>query len=34
MLTEVKPEGGSVMDGAAFARGRAFVPGEDRFLTE
>ena len=31
MLTEVKPEGGSVMDGAAVARGRAVVPGEDRF---
>ena len=30
MLTEVKPEGGGVMDGAAFLRGRALVPGADR----
>lgn len=30
MLTEVKPEGGAAMDGAAFLMGRALVPGEDR----
>ncbi len=32
MLTALKPEGGSLMDGAAFLRGRPLVPGEDRFL--
>ena len=34
MLTELKPEGGSLMDGAAFLRGRQLVPGEDRLLME
>ncbi len=29
MLTELKPEGGSLMDGAAFLRGRPLAPGED-----
>jgi len=28
LLTQVKPEGGSVMDGGAFLRGRPLVPGE------
>jgi len=28
LLTQVKPEGGSVMDGGAFLRGRALIPGE------
>lgn len=34
MLTEVKPEGGSAMDGGAFLRGRALKPFEDRLLME
>lgn len=32
LLLEVKPEGGSKMDGAAFLRGRALVPQTDRLL--
>ncbi len=32
MLTELKPEGGSLMDGAAFLRGRALTPGDDVLL--
>jgi len=28
LLTKVKPEGSSVMDGGAFLRGRPLVPGE------
>lgn len=34
MLTELKPEGGSTMDGAAFLRGRPLIPGEDRLVNE
>ena len=34
MLTELKPEGGSLMDGAAFLRGRQLVAGEDMLLME
>lgn len=34
LLLEVKPEGSAAMDGAAFARGRALVPFEDRLLME
>jgi len=33
-LTEVKPEGGSRMDGGAFLRGRQLLPFEDVFLAE
>ena len=33
MLTELKPEGGSVMQGGDFLRGRPLVPGDDAFLT-
>ncbi|MBQ4440327.1 MAG: methionyl-tRNA formyltransferase [Kiritimatiellae bacterium] len=32
LLTELKPEGGGVMNGAAFLNGRKLVPGEDSFL--
>ena len=32
LLTEVKPEGGSAMDGGAFIRGRPLKPFEDRLL--
>lgn len=32
MLTEVKPEGGMLMDGGAFLRGRPMKPFEDSFL--
>ncbi len=32
MLTELKPEGGSLMDGAAFLRGRALAPVDDVLL--
>ena len=32
LLSELKPEGGSQMDGASFLRGRQLVPGEDVFL--
>ena len=32
LLTEVKPEGGSTMDGGAFLRGRPLVPFEDRLV--
>ncbi len=32
MLTQLKPEGGSLMDGAAFLRGRVLAPGEDILL--
>lgn len=34
LLTQLKPEGGSLMDGGAFLRGRALVAGEDRLLME
>ncbi len=34
MLTELKPEGGSRMDGASFLRGRALTPGEDRLSND
>ena len=34
MLTEIKPEGGSLMDGASFLRGRPLVPWEDRLFNE
>ena len=34
LLTELKPEGSSLMDGGAFLRGRPLVAGEDRLLTE
>ena len=34
LLLEVKPEGSAAMDGAAFARGRALVPLEDKLLIE
>lgn len=34
MLTELKPEGGSLMDGASFLRGRQLAVGEDRLLIE
>ena len=34
LLVEVKPEGGSAMDGGAFLRGRQFVALEDRFLCQ
>ena len=34
MLTEIKPEGGSLLDGASFLRGRPLIPGEDRLLDE
>ena len=33
LLTEVKPEGSSAMDGGAFLRGRPLKPFEDRLLT-
>ena len=33
-LTEVKPEGGSAMDGGAFLRGRPLVPLSDILLPE
>jgi len=29
LITQVKPEGGSVMDGGAFLRGRSIIPGEN-----
>ena len=32
LISELKPEGGSAMDGAAFLRGRPLVPGEDVLL--
>ena len=32
MLTMLKPEGGSLMDGAAFLRGRQLTPGKDMLL--
>ncbi len=34
LLTELKPEGGSLMDGAAFLRGRPLVPHEDILLNQ
>lgn len=34
MLVELKPEGGSKMDGGAFLAGRPLVEGEDAFLSE
>jgi len=34
LLTELKPEGSSQMDGGAFLRGRPLVPFEDRFLEQ
>ena len=34
LLTEVKPEGGSAMDGASFLRGRPLRPFEDSLLSE
>ena len=34
VLTELKPEGGSAMDGGAFLRGRPLVPFEDRLTAE
>ena len=34
LLTEVKPEGGSAMDGASFLRGRPLRPFEDAMLSE
>ena len=34
LLTEVKPEGGSAMDGGAFLRGRPLVPFQDFLLAE
>ena len=34
MITELKPEGGSAMDGASFLRGRQLVPGQDALLRE
>lgn len=34
MLTELKPEGSSAMDGGAFLRGRPLVAGEDRMVRE
>lgn len=34
LLTEVKPEGGSAMDGASFLRGRPLRPFEDALLSE
>lgn len=34
LLTEVKPEGGSAMDGGAFLRGRPLVPFQDSLLPE
>jgi methionyl-tRNA formyltransferase len=34
MITELKPEGGSAMDGASFLRGRPLVPGDDSLLRE
>ncbi len=34
MLTELKPEGGSLMSGADFLRGRQLTPGEDAFLAQ
>lgn len=34
MLTELKPEGSSLMDGGSFLRGRPLSAGEDRLLTE
>ncbi len=34
LLTALKPEGGSLMDGAAFLRGRALQPLEDCFLNQ
>jgi methionyl-tRNA formyltransferase len=34
LLTELKPEGGSLMDGGAFLRGRQMIPFEDAFLPE
>lgn len=34
MLTDLKPEGGSLMDGASFLRGRPLDPGKDRMLSE
>ena len=33
LLTEVKPEGGSAMDGASFLRGRPLRPVEDSLLS-
>lgn len=34
LLLEVKPEGGSAMDGGAFLRGRSLIPFEDDLLAE
>ena len=34
LLTELKPEGGALMDGGAFLRGRQLLPFEDRLLKE
>ena len=34
LLLVVKPEGGALMDGAAFARGRHLEPGKDVFVSE
>ena len=34
LLTELKPEGGALMDGGAFLRGRQLIPFEDRLISE
>jgi len=34
LLVELKPEGGSAMDGGAFLRGRPLIAGEDQLLAE